>query len=169
MNPSFPFHTFSRFVGFQQNNHHPLSQMTQYQDEQSERNQLRTSTHNTIVATSSSSSSISPSSTPSKTVVFVTSGLGGVLGWAMIHPFNTIAVRMNLAPKGEIFSISNMIKQNGFLSLYAGLEAGMLRQVFYATSRFGLFETFRDILHDYRGKTDFASRVGVGAITGTYI
>jgi hypothetical protein len=29
---------------------------------------------------------------------------------------------------------------------------------------FGLFETFRDILDEYRGKTDFASRVGIGAI-----
>ena len=42
----------------------------------------------------------------------------------------------------------------------------MLRQVFYATARFGLFETFRDMLHEYRGRTDFASRVVVGAVTG---
>merc|ERR1712238_440190 len=61
---------------------------------------------------------------------------------------------------------SNMLKTNGYRSLYDGLSAGVARQVFYATSRFGLFETFRDILHEYRGKTDFASRVGVGAITG---
>ena len=52
------------------------------------------------------------------------------------------------------------------MSVYDGLSAGLLRQVFYASSRFGLFETFRDRLHEYRGKTDFASRVGVGAVTG---
>jgi solute carrier family 25 oxoglutarate transporter 11 len=46
------------------------------------------------------------------------------------------------------------------------LTAGVLRQVFYATARFGLFETFRDILHERRGRTDFASRVAVGAVTG---
>jgi solute carrier family 25 (mitochondrial oxoglutarate transporter), member 11 len=38
------------------------------------------------------------------------------------------------------------------------LSAGVARQVFYATSRFGLFETGRDILHAYRGQTDFAAR-----------
>mmetsp|Transcript_165 Transcript_165/g.220 ORF Transcript_165/g.220 Transcript_165/m.220 type:complete len:245 (-) Transcript_165:869-1603(-) len=59
-----------------------------------------------------------------------------------------------------------MIKQSGWIGLYDGLTAGVLRQVFYATSRFGLFESFRDHLHQIRGKTDFAARVGIGAITG---
>ena len=44
------------------------------------------------------------------------------------------------------------------MSLYDGLATGVARQAFYATSRFGLFETCRDILHDIRGKTDFAGR-----------
>jgi solute carrier family 25 oxoglutarate transporter 11 len=102
-----------------------------------------------------------------KSVIFGTAGIGGCLGWCVVHPFNTIAVRSNLASaSGRTFSLSAMLKTNGFLSVYDGLSAGVARQVFYATTRFGLFETFRDILHEYRGKTDFASRVGVGAITG---
>jgi len=52
------------------------------------------------------------------------------------------------------------------MSLYDGLAAGLWRQVFYATTRFGLFEVCRDKLHDIRGKTDFAGRVVVGAATG---
>lgn len=59
-----------------------------------------------------------------------------------------------------------MVKESGYMSLYDGLSAGILRQVFYATSRFGLFETFRDRLHEIRGKTDFASRIVIGAVTG---
>lgn len=102
-----------------------------------------------------------------KSVVFATSGLGGCIGWGIIHPANTIAVRWNLASmQHKKFSFKGMIAESGWGSLYDGLAAGMLRQVFYATSRFGLFEVFRDKLHDYRGKTDFASRVGVGAISG---
>jgi len=54
----------------------------------------------------------------------------------------------------------------GWMSLYDGIAAGVLRQVFYASTRFGLFETFRDKLHEIRGKTDFSARVGVGAVTG---
>mmetsp|Transcript_14955 Transcript_14955/g.41635 ORF Transcript_14955/g.41635 Transcript_14955/m.41635 type:complete len:316 (+) Transcript_14955:100-1047(+) len=109
----------------------------------------------------------SPDTPLPKPVIFATAGLGGCMGWAVVHPFNTAAVRANLASaSGQTFSISAMLKKDGFKSLYDGLTAGLARQVFYATSRFGLFETFRDKLHEYRGKTDFASRVGIGAITG---
>ncbi|KAL7469814.1 hypothetical protein ACHAXS_010077 [Conticribra weissflogii] len=102
-----------------------------------------------------------------KPIIFATSGLGGMIGWAIVHPFNTIAVRMNLASmQGKHFSVANAIKDNGVMSLYDGLAAGIWRQVFYASSRFGLFETCRDKLHEIRGKTDFAGRVIVGAGTG---
>jgi solute carrier family 25 (mitochondrial oxoglutarate transporter), member 11 len=112
-------------------------------------------------------SSSSPPKVVGKGVVFATSGLGGMFGWAMIHPANTIAVRMSLNPPNTKFSLQDMLKKSGgIIGLYDGLSAGVLRQVFYATSRFGLFETFRDMLHEYRGKTDFISRVGIGAITG---
>lgn len=89
------------------------------------------------------------------------------MGWVLVHPANTTAVRMNLASmQGNNFSFGTMIRQNGFMSLYDGLAAGLWRQVFYATSRFGLFEVCRDKLHEIRGKTDFAGRVVVGAATG---
>jgi len=102
-----------------------------------------------------------------KYVVFGTSGLGGMLGWTIVHPANTTAVRMSLASmQGQKFSFSTMIREKGVMSLYDGLAAGVWRQVFYATSRFGLFETCRDKLHEIRGKTDFMGRVVVGAATG---
>jgi solute carrier family 25 (mitochondrial oxoglutarate transporter), member 11 len=126
-----------------------------------------------LLATSTSTSTSSSEknnkeSSLSQAAVFASSGLGGVLGWAVVHPFNTIAVRQNLASmQGKTFHLKTMIADMGIMSVYDGLSAGLLRQVFYATSRFGLFETLRDWLHEYRGgKTDFASRVIVGAITG---
>jgi len=116
--------------------------------------------------TTMASSAASPPPLP-KSVIFATSGIGGMAGWALIHPANTLAVRMNLASmQGKKFSFKTMIAESGWMGLYDGLAAGVLRQVFYATARFGLFETFRDKLHEYRGKTDFASRVVVGAVTG---
>ena len=94
-----------------------------------------------------------------QSVIFATSGIGGCLGWAIVHPANTLAVRSNLASmQGKKFSFATMIKEQGWMSLYDGIGAGVLRQVFYASARFGLFETFRDKLHAIRGKTDFASR-----------
>ena len=52
-----------------------------------------------------------------------------------------------------------------FLTLYAGLGAGCLRQIFYATSRYGLFETFRDAAAKYR-ETDFAQRFTLASVAG---
>ena len=109
----------------------------------------------------------------SKGVIFGTSGLGGIAGWMCVHPFNTLAVRMNLASMSASAGAhtsfaqfaSNLIKTEGVMSLYAGLGAGCLRQVFYATSRYGLFETFRDICAKYR-KTDFAQRFATASVAG---
>jgi solute carrier family 25 oxoglutarate transporter 11 len=113
----------------------------------------------------------------SKSMIFGTSGAGGVIGWVIVHPFNTLAVRMNLAamakasaesaapPKSFLAFSSDLIKAEGVSSLYAGLGAGCLRQVFYATSRYGLFETFRDTLAKYR-ETDFAQRFFTASIAG---
>jgi len=104
-------------------------------------------------------------------IIFGTSGLGGILGWIVVHPFNTLAVRMNLASLsggqqlGFASFTSDVVKREGFGSLYAGLSAGCLRQVFYATSRYGLFEKFRDTLAQYR-ETDFAQRFATASVAG---
>lgn len=108
----------------------------------------------------------------SPTVVnFSTAGLGGILGWCVVHPFNTVCVRMNLATasgsaKGNLSFVSYLsstVKEAGFMSLYAGLSAGLLRQTCYATSRFGLFEVFRDEMAKYR-PTDIWSRLSTGTM-----
>mmetsp|Transcript_8768 Transcript_8768/g.15815 ORF Transcript_8768/g.15815 Transcript_8768/m.15815 type:complete len:323 (+) Transcript_8768:76-1044(+) len=110
---------------------------------------------------------------------FVTAGLGGIFGWLVIHPFNTVAIRMNLSAaslqaNGASASATqtsflgftrNVVQNEGIKALYNGLSAGVLRQVFYATSRFGLFEVFRDQMAKYR-ETDFISRLTVGVASG---
>lgn len=109
-----------------------------------------------------------------KSVVFTTAGLAGVGGWLIVHPFNVLAVRMNLAsqsaaaatvPKSFVPFTQQIVKQEGVGALYKGLSAGVIRQVFYATSRFGLYETFRDAFAKYR-ETDIWSRMVVGAMSG---
>jgi hypothetical protein len=70
---------------------------------------------------------------------------------------------------GESDSFFTFIKkvqsERGFMSLYQGLEAGIVRQIFYATSRFGLFEVIRDRLAEYR-ETDLYSRLLSGCSSG---
>lgn len=113
----------------------------------------------------------SPKKIPTS-VNFATAGLGGLLGWVVIHPFNTLGIRMNLASSsGAVVETSfvkfssNILKTEGVGALYKGLGAGLLRQLFYATSRFGFFEVFRDTLAKYR-ETDFLSRLICGVVSG---
>jgi len=102
-------------------------------------------------------------------VKFGTAGLGGIMGWWVVHPFNTAAVRMNLAAAtnpgkpmpGFAGFMSTTIKTQGFKSLYDGVSAGTVRQIFYATSRFGLFEVFRDKLEGMDVASEKAGEVGV--------
>jgi len=109
----------------------------------------------------------------SKAVSFATAGLGGILGWIIIHPVNTLSVRMNLeamsnpsaAKKRFPKFASDLIKAEGATGLYAGLGAGITRQIFYATSRFGLFEVFRDKIAEYR-EIDIWSRLLAGCTSG---
>jgi len=106
-------------------------------------------------------------------ISFGTAGMGGILGWLVIHPANTVAVRLNLfsmanptAPSPSFLTFfKDLVKSEGAAGLYAGLGAGVLRQVFYATSRFGLFEVFRDQMAKYR-ETDVLSRLLTGCASG---
>jgi solute carrier family 25 (mitochondrial oxoglutarate transporter), member 11 len=105
-------------------------------------------------------------------VNFATAGLGGLLGWIVIHPFNTLSIRMNLASSSGVLTETsfpkfsyNIVSKEGFGSLYKGLGAGLLRQLFYATSRFGFYEVFRDWLAKYR-EIDFLSRMICGIFSG---
>lgn len=99
------------------------------------------------------------------------------VGWTVVHPFNTVCVRMNLASAVAASSgntkaslsfpsyLSMTIREQGAMSLYSGLSAGLLRQIFYTTARIGLFEVFRDEMAKYR-QTDIWSRLSTGMVSG---
>jgi solute carrier family 25 oxoglutarate transporter 11 len=93
------------------------------------------------------------------------------MGWIVVHPFNTAAIRMNLAIGNSTTSqsflsfIKTTLKDGKSMSLYDGLSAGILRQTIYATARFGLFEVFRDEIAKYR-PTDIWSRLSTGLASG---
>ena len=99
-------------------------------------------------------------------------GLGGIFGWMIVHPANTAAVQMNLAtmsgnpPTGFVPFMRDLVRARGFMSLYDGLGAGMMKQVVYATSRIGLFEVMRDEYKLKYGSVDFLGRMGCGMLSG---
>lgn len=81
---------------------------------------------------------------------FVTGSMSGMFATCCIQPMDMIKVRIQLgAAEGGATSpvtiASQMIKNEGFLSLYSGLSAGLTRQVVYTGARLGLFDIFTDM------------------------
>ena len=112
-------------------------------------------------------------------VNFVTSGLGGIIGWTVVHPLNTLSIRMNLiiAQNAGLQPIqqqrlsfvrfsTDIIKNESVGALYRGLTAGWVRQIFYSTSIFGFFEIFRDHLAKYSNDMGYGARAVAGIGSG---
>lgn len=106
---------------------------------------------------------------------FVTGSLAGMSATCCIQPMDMIKVRIQLgAAEGGATSpftiASQMIKSEGFLSLYSGLSAGLTRQVVYTGARLGLFDIFTEKAKDkaYDGVPGFAKKsfcaLGAGGI-----
>lgn len=120
------------------------------------------------MATSPAKQTVAPLSMATN---FATAGAGGLMGWVVVHPFNTLGIRMNLsaAANGKPVSFyrfsQNIVAHEGVSALYQGIGAGLLRQLFYATSRFGLFEVFRDMWAQYR-PMDIVGRLVCGMVSG---
>jgi solute carrier family 25 oxoglutarate transporter 11 len=84
---------------------------------------------------------------------FVTGSMSGMFATCCIQPMDMIKVRVQLgAAEGGATSpftiATTMIKEEGFLSLYSGLSAGLTRQVVYTGTRLGLFDIFTESAKD---------------------
>jgi len=106
---------------------------------------------------------------------FVTGSMSGMFATCCIQPMDMIKVRIQLgAAEGGATSpftiASQMIKNEGFLSLYSGLSAGLTRQVVYTGARLGLFDIFTEKSKDkaYDNVPGFAKKsicaLGAGGI-----
>jgi len=101
-----------------------------------------------------------------------TGGLGGIFGWIWIHPVYACSLRLNLAGlqnPGQKLSLPSLVSkirnEEGILSLYNSLPAGIVRQVFYASSRLGFFQIFKDAWATH-SEMDFTSRMCLASLAG---
>merc|ERR1719157_306047 len=106
---------------------------------------------------------------------FVTGSMSGMMATCVIQPMDMIKVRIQVgAAEGGATSpfviARTMIKNDGFLSLYNGLSAGLTRQVVYTGARLGLFDIFTEKSKDkaYDNVPGFAKKsvcaLGAGGI-----
>ena len=70
----------------------------------------------------------------------------------MIHRPSESGTRLPSKHPSQQFVVgANIIKKDGFLSLYKGLDAGLLRQATYTTARLGIFNNISVALKEYNG------------------
>jgi len=111
---------------------------------------------------------------------FLTGAMSGSMATVCIQPMDMVKVRIQVAAAeggatSPIAIAGNIIRQDGFLSLYAGLSSGILRQVVYTGARLGLYDVFTDMAKTPGekslpfAKTCFCaiSAGGLAAIAGT--
>lgn len=69
---------------------------------------------------------------------------------------------------GMSHCISTMIKEEGIMSLYKGLNAGLQRQMLFASIRIGLYEPVRNLMVPEKQKANpsFFYKVLAGFTTG---
>lgn len=114
---------------------------------------------------------------------FVLGGLSTCLATTVVQPIDTVKVRIQLqeGKKGvkvntNPFNVfSQIVRNEGPLTLYTGLSAGLLRQLTYGTARMGMFQVMQEKLKNpVDGKLTFANNFiassvagGLGALFGT--
>ena len=104
---------------------------------------------------SSSAQSSAQSSAPkqpaqSMVLNFALGGISGSTATLFVQPIDMIKVRIQLYSElgkknvGFLGVAKDLVKENGFLYLYKGLDSAIVRQLFYGTTRLGLFYSFLD-------------------------
>eukprot|EP00801_Mesodinium_rubrum_P006915 Mrub_06924.p1 GENE.Mrub_06924~~Mrub_06924.p1 ORF type:complete len:309 (+),score=104.97 Mrub_06924:52-927(+) len=80
---------------------------------------------------------------------FLVGSLAGSIATTFIQPIDLVKVRVQIAgEKGEstnpVSIFQNVLKEEGVLAFYKGIDAAISRQLVYAGLRLGLFKSFSD-------------------------
>ncbi|KAF2839522.1 mitochondrial carrier [Patellaria atrata CBS 101060] len=86
------------------------------------------------------------------------------------HPLDLIKVRLQTQHHGERRNMAQMFvhvaKSDGFLGLYKGLSASLLRQLTYSTTRFGVYEELKEVFTSARSQPSFMGLVAMASTSG---
>ncbi|POM81962.1 Mitochondrial carrier protein family protein [Cryptosporidium meleagridis] len=106
---------------------------------------------------------------------FISGGISGCIATICVQPIDLVKIQMQLQnfegySKSTPFSVArDIIDKNGFLGLYKGLDAGLIRQLTYSTSRLGIFRLLCDYNKNqmvHQGHQVFNLSLGVKALIG---
>lgn len=105
---------------------------------------------------------------------FVFGGISGMVATCVVQPIDTVKVRIQILGEnlssGEAGPISvtrKLIAEEGFLSLYRGLDSGLFRQATYTTTRLGIFRSLMNRREDYhKGNIPLYEKVSISMFAG---
>jgi len=98
---------------------------------------------------------------------FVLGGIAGCGATLCVHPLDVIRVQIQIdSGKSGVASVTKRILgEKGVPGLYAGLTAGIFRQLTYGLTRFGVYQVLEDNAKKTRTPS-FLERVGFGVVAG---
>lgn len=85
------------------------------------------------------------------------------------HPLDLLKVHLQTQQVAQLSGgqmAVQIVKKQGFLALYNGLSASLLRQITYSTTRFAIYEVFKQRMADSSGSVPFYKRVGLAGFAG---
>lgn len=123
---------------------------------------------------------IVPYKAPSLAIQLGTAGVAACIADLFTFPLDTTKVRLQIQGEGGAVAaetsgvgrmLANIVKQEGFSSLYSGIVPGLQRQMAFSAIRIGAYETVRDTYKEKTGAKDglslLAVRIAAGVTTGT--
>uniref|UniRef100_A0A914VZL4 FAD dependent oxidoreductase domain-containing protein n=1 Tax=Plectus sambesii TaxID=2011161 RepID=A0A914VZL4_9BILA len=96
-------------------------------------------------------------------------GLASAGAACCTHPLDLLKVHLQTQQQGKL-SLGQMavkvVKADGFLGLYNGLSASILRQLTYSTTRFGMYETLKKQFPQDKGPLPFYQKALLAGVSG---
>lgn len=104
---------------------------------------------------------------------FAFGGFSGMMGTCVIQPVDTIKVRIQIMGESGHVTTTNpfkvgryILKKEGIIGLYKGLDCALFRQATYATTRLGIYRSLYNHRHDKKGKVLFYEKAGFSMFAG---
>ena len=95
-------------------------------------------------------------------------GLASCGAACFTHPLDTLKVHLQTQQEGKVGMgkmAMTVVRSQGFLGLYNGLSASLLRQITYSTTRFAIYEVSKNSMADSANLT-FPQRAALAGFSG---
>jgi solute carrier family 25 oxoglutarate transporter 11 len=101
-------------------------------------------------------------------VNFAFGGIAGCSSTLCVHPFDVIRVQMQIDHGKPSFfkTVSNIQASRGIPGLYAGMSAGLVRQLTYGLTKFGVYNSVAERLSVNGQAIPFTQKLGAGLFAG---